>query len=172
MTLTSGDFTIRAIQAPDVDGVARLIRTVMPDFGAGGPGFAIHDPEVADMFAAYQPAGSAYFVVVRNTEEAVLGGGGYAPLAGGDSGTCELRKMYFLPELRGLGLGRVLLDRCIEGARAAGFARMYLETLTGMDRAKALYERAGFTPIDGPLGATGHFGCDRFYVLDLRNLAT
>jgi putative acetyltransferase len=169
MTRELGEFTIRAIEASDVAGVALLIRTVMPAFGASGPGFAIHDPEVDDMFSAYQGGAAAYFVITAAGEDGVLGGGGYAPLAGGDGATCELRKMYFLPELRGLGLGRALLERCIAGARAAGFARMYLETLTGMDRAKALYERAGFTAIPGSLGTTGHFGCDRFYVLDLQN---
>ena len=170
MTQDFGDFTIRAIAASDSCGRgSSLIRTVMPDFGASGPGFAIHDPEVDDMFSAYQASQSAYFVVGRRGQKDVLGGAGYAPLAGGDGATCELRKMYFLPELRGLGLGRELLERCIAAARAAGFARMYLETLTGMDRAKALYERAGFMAIPCALGATGHFGCDRFYVLDLQN---
>lgn len=158
---------IRAIERGHNAGVARVIRTVMPSFGAGGAGFAINDAEVDDMFGNYQGARAAYYVVERGDGE-VMGGGGYAPLAGGDPDTCELRKMYFLPELRGLGFGRALLERCLEGARAAGFARMYLETLTGMDRAKALYERAGFHAIPHALGATGHFGCDRFYAMDLR----
>ena len=38
----------------------------------------------------------------------VVGGGGIAPLAGGDPDVCELRKMYFLPSLRGLGAGMAL----------------------------------------------------------------
>lgn len=79
--------------------------------------------------------------------------------------------MYFLPELRGKGLGGLLLDRLLGEAREAGFLRCYLETLYGpvyrMERACALYESRGFARIERPLGATGHFGCDRFYVLDL-----
>jgi putative acetyltransferase len=36
-----------------------------------------------------------------------------------------------------------------------------------MDAAKKLYARSGFTPIGGPLGATGHGGCNTFMVLEL-----
>jgi putative acetyltransferase len=165
-------YTIRAIKAGDRDDVASLIRTVMPEFGAKGPGFAILDPEVDDMFGAYREARSAYFVVTRSRGrggegEVVVGGGGYAPLAGGDGTTCELRKMYFYPELRGLGLGQEVLLKCLAGARRAKFERMYLETLTNMDRARSLYEKNGFVPLERPLGTTGHFGCDAFYVRDL-----
>ena len=91
-----------------------------------------------------------------------LGAGGFAPLAGGDEGTCELRKMYFLPELRGAGMGARLLAHVLRSARAAGFTRCYLETLTGMDDAARLYRRFGFEPLQAPLGATGHHGCDRW----------
>lgn len=75
--------------------------------------------------------------------------------------------MYFLPEARGLGLGKKLLAHCLETARALGYRRAYLETLTGMDAAQALYAKMGFTRIDGPRGATGHGGCDRFYEREL-----
>ena len=87
--------------------------------------------------------------------------------AGGDADTCELRKMYFLPEARGLGAGAAMMARCLEAARDFGFARCYLETLSGMDAAMRLYERSGFRRIDAAMGATGHGGCNRFYLLDL-----
>jgi putative acetyltransferase len=152
---------LRPIEPRDDDAVASIIRTVMTSFGASGPGFAIHDPEVSAMCAAYARPRAAYFVIEH--EGRVIGGGGIAPLDGGDEGTCELRKMYFLPDARGLGLGRRLLERCLETARTHGYGRCYLETLTGMDAAQALYVKMGFVRIDGPCGATGHGGCDRFY---------
>lgn len=158
-------FLIRPITPADDAAVSAIIHRVMPEFGASGPGFAIHDPEVSAMCAAYDRPGAAYFVVERAGE--VLGGGGVAPLDGGPEGTCELRKMYFLPALRGLGAGTALMARCLDTARALGHRQCYLETLCGMDAAQKLYERSGFRRLDGPMGSTGHFGCDRFYLLAL-----
>ena len=157
--------TIRPIRAEDDAAVAAIIRTVMPEFGAEGPGFAIVDPEVDHMSAAYAAPRSAYFVVTDGAR--VIGGGGVAPLEHGDGATCELRKMYFLPEARGRGAGAALLSRCLERARAFGFTTCYLETLARMDAARKLYARFGFKPLCAPMGRTGHFGCDSYYALDL-----
>jgi putative acetyltransferase len=159
------DFAIRPIRRADDPLVASIIRTVMPEFGADGPGFAIHDPEVDAMHDAYARPRHAYFVVTRGEgrDERVVGGGGIAPLTGGDGATCELRKMYFLPDARGTGAGAALLGHCLDVARANGFARCYLETLTGMDAAQRLYEKFGFVRLAAPLGATGHTSCNRWY---------
>ncbi len=159
-------YLIRPIEPRDDPAIARVIRTVMPEFGADGPGFAIHDPEVAAMSAAYAIPRAAYFVVEREGE--VQGGGGVAALLGGDPDVCELRKMYFLPALRGCGAGSALMRTCLDAARGFGFTRCYLETLTGMDAAKTLYRKSGFRPIPQSLGQTGHFGCDSFFLLDLQ----
>jgi len=156
---------LRPIQARDDARIAQIIRTVMPEFGACGAGFAINDPEVDFMTRAYAAPRCAYWVVERNG--VVEGGGGVAPLEGADDDVCELRKMYFLSSLRGLGAGAMVMQRALEAARAFGFKRCYLETLTGMDAAMRLYERTGFRRIDAPMGATGHGGCNTFYLLDL-----
>jgi putative acetyltransferase len=158
-------FRLRPIAPSDDPAVAAIIRAVMPEFGACGRGFAIEDPEVDRMSATYAAPRSAYWVI--EGAGAVLGGGGIAPLKGGDEGTCELQKMYFLPAARGRGLGRRLLETCLARARELGFRRCYLETLTGMEAAQRLYLAAGFRKIPGPLGSTGHFSCDTFYLRDL-----
>ena len=158
-------YTIRAIEAHDDAAMASIIRSVMPEFGACGSGFAISDPEVDWMSRAYAEPRCAYFVV--EVDGRVVGGGGVAPLESGDADTCELRKMYFLPEARGLGAGTALMQRCLQAARDAGFGRCYLETLTGMDAAMRLYERSGFHRIDAPMGNTGHGGCNTFYLREL-----
>lgn len=159
------DFLIRPIEARDDTVVADIIRSVMPEFGATGSGFAINDPEVDWMHRAYSAPRSAYFVAERDGK--VVGGGGVAPLTGGDADTCELRKMYFLPEARGIGAGAAMMTRCLDAARGFGFRQCYLETLRGMDAAMRLYERTGFQTIAAPLGDTGHGGCNRFYLLPL-----
>jgi len=158
-------FVIRPIQTRDDAAVAAIIRRVMPEFGADGPGFAIHDAEVDSMSAAYSRPRTAYFVI--ELDGRVQGGAGVAPLDGGESDVCELRKMYFLPALRGRGAGAAAIARCLDAARALGFRRCYLETLTGMDAAQKLYLANGFRRIDAAMGATGHHGCNRFYLRDL-----
>jgi len=157
----SAPYLLRKIEPQDDKIIASIIRTVMPEFGATGSGFAINDPEVDWMSRAYAEPRSAYFVVERGGK--VIGGGGVAPLAGGDVGTCELRKMYFLPEARGIGAGAAMMARCLQAAREFGFEQCYLETLGGMDAAMRLYKRSGFRRIDAPLGDTGHGGCNAFY---------
>jgi len=156
---------IRPIEPADDAALARVIRTVMTEFGADGPGFSIHDPEVDRMFDAYAGERARFFVVEQAGE--VVGGAGIAPLDGADDDTCELKKMYFLASARGRGVGRKLLDLCLESAREFGFARCYLESVDRMTAARALYSNFGFRPIDAPMGSTGHHGCDRWYVLGL-----
>jgi putative acetyltransferase len=155
-------FVIRPIEPRDDIAVASIIRSVMPEFGADGPGFAIHDAEVDSMSTAYARSRAAYFVI--ELDGRVQGGAGVAPLDGGEADVCELRKMYFLPALRGRGAGAAVIARCLDAARAFGFRHCYLETLTGMDAAQKLYLANGFDRIDAPMGATGHRGCNRFYL--------
>jgi putative acetyltransferase len=161
----AGRFVIRPIEPGDDAAMAAIIRKVMPEFGADGEGFAISDPEVDWMSQAYSRPRSACFVV--EVEGHVAGGGGIAPLVGGDVATCELQKMYFLREARGLGAGAALMALCLSSAREFGFERCYLETLGGMDAAMRLYERSGFGRIEAPMGATGHGGCNTFYLREL-----
>lgn len=156
---------LRPIVAADNAVVARIIRQVMTEFACVGPGFSIEDPEVDAMYEAYQGARAAFYVVEQAGQ--VLGCGGFATLAGNAGDTCELQKMYFLPELRGQGMGARLIDHCIAAARQAGFQRMYLETVGRMHAANALYQSRGFTPLPGQEGCTGHGGCDTFYALIL-----
>ena len=161
----SRTFLIRPIEPHDDVAMAAIIRAVMPEFGADGQGFAIHDAEVDGMCAAYAKPRSAYFVLEMDGK--VIGGGGLAPLEHGEPDVCELRKMYFLPEARGLGAGHAMIMRCLDAAGEFGFGRCYLETLTGMDAAQALYRKHGFAPLCAPMGSTGHHGCDRWFIRNL-----
>lgn len=158
---------LRGIAAADDAQVADLIREVMSEFRLTGEGFALHDPEVACMSAAYPGGDARYYVLERDGR--ILGGGGFGRLAGSEAEdrVCELRKMYLRPELRGLGQGRRLLDRLLLEMRAAGYRSCYLETTSWMDAAQALYRKAGFRELERPMGGTGHHGCDRFFLLDL-----
>ena len=59
----------------------------------------------------------------------------------------EVKRMYVVPEGRGHGVARVVLDALEAEARAIGVARMVLETGDRQPEAIALYARAGFEVI-------------------------
>lgn len=146
--------------------MANIIRSVMTSFGAVGPGFSIEDPEVDHMYEAYTKLGHAYYVL-ENEEGSVVGGCGIGPLVG-EKSYCELKKMYYLPEYRGKGLGMKMMQRCMGFAEGAGYTHCYIETLSGMDGAESLYQKADFNRISTSLGNTGHGGCDKFYLRKLQ----
>ena len=148
---------LRLMEEKDKAVVTDIIRLVMTEFGAVGCGYSINDSEVDDMYSAYSPAGSEFYVVELNGR--VLGCGGFAPLTGGDKVTCELRKMYFRSELRGLGVGEDLLKLCLEEAANTGYEHCYLETMDSMEQARRLYGKHGFRYLDNPMGNTGHTSC-------------
>lgn len=157
--------SIRLIQPNDNPFMAQIIRQVMTEYGAVGEGYSINDPEVDSMYEHYQGPRHAFFVI--DAAGQIVGGAGIAPLQGGEEGVCELRKMYLLPVVRGLGLGRQILDRCLDTAREKMFHTCYLETLDRMSKARQLYLAAGFKSLSGPLGYTGHGSCDAWYALEL-----
>lgn len=159
------EYTISRMAKTENKAVRDLIHTVMPEFGCEGPGFALNDPEVRDMYATYNLPRSVYLVLKKGDK--VVGGGGIAPLTGGSRDTCELRKMYFLPEARGTGMGKVLLEQCLREAKKFKFKKCYLETARFMSQAQRLYDRLGFEPLEHPLGNTGHHACDRWYLKEL-----
>ncbi len=164
----TSEIVIRPIESKDDPRVAEVIRSSLSEFGCTGPGFAIHDPEVDAMTAAYADSPDRQFLVVEVDGE-VRGCAGYAPLEGSDPDQriAELRKMYFRPELRGRGIGRRLLEELLVRMRDAGFRRCYLETFSGMDAAQALYRKLGFAEIGETRGATGHHACDRYFEREL-----
>ncbi|MDQ3234170.1 MAG: GNAT family N-acetyltransferase [Pseudobdellovibrionaceae bacterium] len=153
---------IRPIQAADNTATAAVIRQVLIEFGLNREGFAFVDTELDSLFENYQAPRAAYFVA--EVDGKIVGGAGFGPLLGGDASTAELKKMYLLPEARGLGFGRALMDQLLPLVKAAGYTRLYLETIPEMKDAIRVYEKYNFKRLDRPLGDTGHHGCQAFYV--------
>ncbi len=91
----------------------------------------------------------------------------HAPLVDATPGICELQKMYFLTEVRGLGLGKILLQHLLAHATSLGYTQCYLETLHTMEKANMLYKKCGFMLLEQPLGDTGHYNCDAWYLKKL-----
>jgi len=148
---------IRKIQPSDNSELAVIVRNTLTEFGANVPGTVFYDPTTDALFELFQTPKSAYFVAEADGK--LLGGGGIYPTEGLPDDTCELVKMYLLPEARGIGLGRMLMERCLETARNYGFQQIYLETLPELNLAVKVYEKFGFEYLSAPLGDTKHFGC-------------
>lgn len=160
-------YRIRPITAADNPHIAAVIRAVSAEYGlTADKGYGVADPNLDRLHETYQGAQSRYWVI-EGPDGTILGGGGIAPLAGEEGQVCELQKMYFMPSLRGLGLGRRLVLQALDEARALGYQRCYLETTAVLREATALYESLGFEHLPGPLGCTGHDACEICMVLAL-----
>jgi putative acetyltransferase len=132
----------------------------MAEFGICDGGLD-SDPEIASISSAYASPRAAFFVV--GSSGRVLGGGGIGPIPGQPEDICELRKMYLVPEARGLGAGRRLLEACLDFARQSGYRTCYLATLERMTRARQLYAGFGFKRSHRELPGSAHLGCDTWY---------
>jgi GNAT superfamily N-acetyltransferase len=96
---------------------------------------------LADFASGHDPACERGWIA-RAGEERL---GSIFCVKGPEPGLAKLRLFFLVPEARGLGLGRSLLDTCMEFARAAGYAHMTLWTHESHRAACALYAKAGFT---------------------------
>ncbi len=70
-------------------------------------------------------------------------------------GGFEVAKMTVVETLRGSGLGRILMQRCIDAGAEAGAPRLYLETNSGLAPALGLYRSMGFS--DAPPAGAGDY---------------
>src|ERR1700678_2021298 len=118
---------IRTIQPVDNPAIAAIVKGTLKEFDVARPGTAYYDAAVDNMYASFQTAGSRYYIALL--DDHIVGGGGIYPTAGLPEGVCELVKMYLIPTARGSGLGRRLMDHCLEFARHAGYRQVYLETM-------------------------------------------
>ncbi|HAS24760.1 bifunctional helix-turn-helix transcriptional regulator/GNAT family N-acetyltransferase [Vibrio splendidus] len=154
----SSDVVVRPLQQQDNTVVANVIRQVSYENGlTEDKGYGVADPTLEDMFSVYNNERSQYWVIELDGK--VVGGGGFAPLAGMPE-VCELQKMYFLPETRGKGLAKRLVNMSMEKAKELGYQHMYLETTECLNAAVKLYEKLGFEHLDSAWGETGHDACE------------
>ena len=84
------------------------------------------------------------YVIVREDGRAVAGGG----IRRLGDGVCEVKRMFVVPEARGRGHGRRLLEALERVARDLGYRAARLDTAQSMTTAMALYRSAGYRPIE------------------------
>lgn len=152
------EITVRTIEEKDNAALAKLIRSTLAEFGANHPGTVYYDESTDHLFDVFQQPRSIYFIAELNGE--VVGAGGIYPTEGLPEDTCELVKMYTYPHVRGIGLGKLLIQKSLDFAKEAGYKKVYLETMPELKLALKTYEKFGFEYINHPMGNSGHFGCD------------
>lgn len=129
----------RPAVSADTTAVRDLVFGVLREYGFT-PDPKGTDADLDDLELSYGRRGGAFELLV-DQEGRLLGCVGLYPQGGT---TAELRKLYLRPEARGQGLGRRLLAHALDVARGQGFEVVELQTASTLDRAVAMYRRAGF----------------------------
>lgn len=160
------NIVIRTIEPKDNVAIASIIRTALTEFGANKPGTVYYDETTDMMFEIFSSMPkSIYFIALQGN--VVVGGAGVYPTEGLPNGVCELVKMYLSKEVRGLGLGKLMIDKCISAAKQLGYTKMYLETLPELTKAVSVYEKFGFSYLKNSLGNSGHSGCNIWMIKEI-----
>ncbi|MEI9539686.1 bifunctional helix-turn-helix transcriptional regulator/GNAT family N-acetyltransferase [Enterobacter cancerogenus] len=151
------NIVIRRLEPQDNAAIAEIIRNSFRENKIDHlEGVSLHDPELDSLSEAYKHPGSGYWVAEANGM--IVGGAGLASLDG-ETGICEMQKLFFKSEVQGMGLGRRMIAFILSQASVMGYHACYLETLKELKHAVHLYEAFGFKHI-ARLGNTGHDSCD------------
>ncbi len=114
--------------------------------------------DITDFQRHYLDNGGLFLVLMEHGK--VVGTGAIRKLS---PEVAELKRMWFLPEYRGRGLGRQMTERLLAFAREKNYQRVRLDTDAKSTAAIRLYERLGFQPI----ARYNDSVCDRFMELQL-----
>tara|TARA_R110002073_G_scaffold8207_7_gene45938 strand:+ start:46004 stop:46495 length:492 start_codon:yes stop_codon:yes gene_type:complete len=163
--MIASDYILREIQLKDNEQIAHIIRGVLIEMGVPKIGSTYEDKTLDNLYGFYQKDKAIYYVI--EYQNRIIGGGGIAQLGNFEGNTCELQKMYFLPETRGKGLGTKMIEKCLAQAKEFGFDECYLETMPYMKAAQNLYKKNGFIEINNPIGNTCHYSCDVWMIRKL-----
>ena len=159
------NFKIREIQPGDNSKIARVIRSILIEFEVPKIGTVYADKILNTLYEEYNIEKAIYLVIEKNNK--IYGGAGIKQLDNYNGNVCELQKMYFMPEARGIGLGSKMMDFCLHKAKIFGYKQCYLETLPYMEDARKLYRKVGFKDLNAPMGNTGHYSCNLWMIKDL-----
>ena len=139
----TGPIQIRAATADDAAAIAVLLDRFNTEFDEPTPGVEVLEANVSwlvdegemTVLLAGEPAVGLAVLRVR----------GALWTTGAEA---HLQELYVVPDRRGEGIGRALLEATIAKAREAGADGIDLATGEGDKAARALYESAGFTNLE------------------------
>ncbi len=112
--------------------------------------FQKYDEEISGLPGKYaRPDGRLYVIYYKEHLA------GCVALRKIDAQSCEFKRLFVRPLFRGKKLGYILMEKVIEDARQIGYQTGYLDTLSMLKSAIAVYEKLGFENIppyyDNPL---------------------
>ena len=150
---TASEHAVRRAEAADAEGVAKLLHDFNSEFDEPTPGPRALAERVRLLLAGGETA-------------VLLGGAGpdgvavlrFRPSIFTEALESYLAELYVVPDRRGQGLGRALMEAAMELARAEGADHMDLGTGEDDVVARALYELLGFSNREGrPDGPINYF---------------
>ena len=140
--------TIQPFQPHQQQAVKQVLLTVCQElWGVSAEVVLQHDPlsDLDDIENYYFNQNGVFLVLLDG--ERVVGTGGVRHW---QENICELKRLWFLKDYRGQGLGRLMTQRLLEFATARGYQRIRLDVADAeiQDRAVKLYQQFGFYFID------------------------
>ena len=139
----SAGVTIRSATEAELDRVAEVIVAAYGEYAAqmspdAWSSFAV---DIANVRGRSTDAD----ILVAERDGRIVGTiSHYARWRGAQAGTSALRLLAVEPAEQGEGIGRALVEHCIEGARAAGKERIAFTTIQEMEYMRALAGKLGF----------------------------
>lgn len=139
--MTAG-FTIRRALPEDHPAVARELADYLSFIGDALDGEGL-DHDIAHWQEEYDGRTGVLLLVADPAGEVV----GTAAVRLLEPGLGELKRMWLRPSRQGRGLGRRLMDACLDEARRLGCRALRLDTQARMEAAVHLYRAYGFSEI-------------------------
>ncbi len=156
---------MRVVEANAPDGVATFA-VLCREYAASLPFslcFQGFEEELAGLPGKYaRPRGCMLLALADGLPAGCVAMRPIEPLPGDPAPVCEMKRLWVRPTHRKLGIGRLLCERLISEAKAAGYALMKLDSEPDFSAAMGLYASLGFTPIarynDDPHPQTVYLG--------------
>lgn len=139
---TQSIHVIDAVGEPALEHVRDLFRRYATEFAgsiAESLCFQGFEAELSGLPGRYTPSTGCVLLAVDGERPI-----GCVALRDIGDATCEMKRLYVLPEYRRKDVGRTLVAELLRRAESAGYRRMVLDTLPSMERAIALYRSLGF----------------------------
>jgi GNAT superfamily N-acetyltransferase len=129
-------------EAPDHLQDAKKLFQEYADSRPGDPALTDFPREIAQLPGEYA-APDGCLLLAYHEDQPV----GCVALRKCGEGIAEMKRLYVRRQKRGMGIGKLLVDRVITQAIMMGYLQLRLDTIPGMDKAQALYRTAGFKEI-------------------------